>query len=168
MDLYLVRHAIAEERDAERWPDDAARPLTSRGRSRFRRAAHGLAEAVPAPGVLLSSPYERSWATAELLEREAAWPAPRALPALAPGTAPHELLETVLAEAGDAAVVALVGHEPDLHRLASYLLTGSPAALVMEWHKGGVACVRWDGPPRAGAATLAWQLPPRILRRLGR
>src|SRR5207253_362118 len=29
--LYLVRHAIAENRDAERWPDDALRPLTKDG-----------------------------------------------------------------------------------------------------------------------------------------
>jgi len=28
MDVYLVRHAIADTRDATRWPEDAKRPLT--------------------------------------------------------------------------------------------------------------------------------------------
>jgi len=31
MDLYIVRHAVAFDRDAERWPDDRERPLTPRG-----------------------------------------------------------------------------------------------------------------------------------------
>jgi phosphohistidine phosphatase len=123
---------------------------------------------VPPPAVVFSSPYERAWATAALLESDAGWPAPRHLPALIPGSPPHEVFDAMVREAGDATVVALVGHEPDLHRLASYLLTGSGAALLMEWRKGGIACVRWDGEPRAGAARLAWQLPPRMLRRLGR
>src|SRR4030095_6138514 len=42
VDLYLVRHAIAEPRDSERWPDDASRPLTENGVKLFRAAARGL------------------------------------------------------------------------------------------------------------------------------
>ena len=42
MELLIVRHAIACERDARRWPDDGARPLSSRGVMRARRAAAGL------------------------------------------------------------------------------------------------------------------------------
>jgi hypothetical protein len=29
MDVYLVRHAIAGQRDPARWPDDSQRPLTT-------------------------------------------------------------------------------------------------------------------------------------------
>ena len=40
-ELYLVRHAIAEER-GDAWPDDSKRPLTEEGMSRFRKSARGL------------------------------------------------------------------------------------------------------------------------------
>jgi broad specificity phosphatase PhoE len=44
--VYLVRHAIAEDRDSARWPDDSERPLTRRGLvrtlpERVRRARSG-------------------------------------------------------------------------------------------------------------------------------
>src|SRR6266511_729586 len=35
MELYLVRHAVAHPRDAQRWPDDGSRPPTSAGEDRF-------------------------------------------------------------------------------------------------------------------------------------
>ena len=42
-ELYLIRHAIAEER-GEKWPDDNKRPLTEEGIARMRmeraRSAH--------------------------------------------------------------------------------------------------------------------------------
>ena len=42
MDLLIVRHAIAMERDAKRWPDDRLRPLSARGIARGSKAAAGL------------------------------------------------------------------------------------------------------------------------------
>ena len=39
MELYLIRHAIAETPDDQRWPDDAQRPLAPHGRQRFRAVA---------------------------------------------------------------------------------------------------------------------------------
>jgi phosphohistidine phosphatase len=65
--LYLVRHAVAHKRAPERWPDDGKRPLTPGGEEEFRGAARGLAEIIPEVEVLLSSPYERAWQTAEIL-----------------------------------------------------------------------------------------------------
>jgi phosphohistidine phosphatase SixA len=46
VELYLVRHAIAEQRDAVRWPDDSQRPLTAEVIARFRPAARGLSRIV--------------------------------------------------------------------------------------------------------------------------
>ena len=66
MDVYLVRHAIADHRDPARWPNDAQRPLTAKGIARFRSAARGLHRIVPE---LRSSrePHARAWETAEIL-----------------------------------------------------------------------------------------------------
>ena len=171
MELTLVRHAIAEDFDAARWPDDALRPLTRRGRRRFARAAAGLLRLTPAVDALLSSPYARAWETARLLEACAAWPAPARFEALAPGTDPAELLAELSRrfpppDPGGSVKLALVGHNPDLPRLASYLLTGSPHALQIEWRRGGAAALASTAAPGVGAFALRWVLPPRALRRL--
>ena len=39
--MYLIRHAIAEER-GDKWPDDGLRPLSAEGASLMRKAAKGL------------------------------------------------------------------------------------------------------------------------------
>ena len=35
VDVILIRHAIAFERDTTRWPEDERRPLTAEGGKRF-------------------------------------------------------------------------------------------------------------------------------------
>ena len=72
--LYIVRHPVAHERDANRWPDDAKRPLAPEGEERFRRGAEGILRLVLEVGCVLSSPFVRAWRTAEILEQKG-WPA---------------------------------------------------------------------------------------------
>jgi len=153
--VYVVRHAVAEERDATRWPDDAERPLTADGEERFRRAACGLRTIVPQVDLVLSSPYARAWRTAEILYEEAEWPAPNRselLEAWRPATDGLELLTT------DAGSVALVGHEPYLSSLVSLLLTGDDSKVRTDLKKGGVVHVE-DG-------VLRWYATPKLLRGL--
>jgi phosphohistidine phosphatase len=164
MDLYLVRHGVAFDADPVRWPDDSQRPLTADGQKRFSSAARGLKRLAPGVDVLLSSPWVRAWTTAELLEHEAGWPAPVACEALAErGTA--EVLQALKPYAGSRAV-ALVGHEPSLRELASYLLTADTGHLQIELKKGGVVRLELDETVRPGSARLIWLLSPKILREL--
>jgi phosphohistidine phosphatase len=162
MDLYLVRHAIAAEPDPVRWPDDSERPLTPEGEKRFRRAARGLGSLVRNVDVVLSSPWVRAWRTAELLAKEAGWPAPVKCEALESGRAPAEVLQALQPHSG-AKSVALVGHEPSLHELASYLLTADILHASIEMRKGGVARLELDPALRPGTARLKWLVPPKIL-----
>ena len=74
MELLIVRHAIACERHGQRWPDDADRPLSSRGVARARRAAEGLRRIAPRPLQVLASPLERTRHTAAILTKYAGWP----------------------------------------------------------------------------------------------
>jgi len=163
--LFLVRHAIAEERDAERWPDDSRRPLTADGRDRFRRAARGLRLVVPTVDRVLSSPYVRAWDTAELLREEAGWPAPEAAAALEAGSEPHQALELVREHAAGRSL-ALVGHEPHLSTVASLLLAGVEDAVQIELKKGGVIALSAPDRVEPGSARVSWIAPPRILRGL--
>lgn len=163
--LYLVRHAIAEDR-GDKWPDDSQRPLTTEGIRKWRRASAGLAALDARPDVILTSPFVRARQTADYLA--AAWPKhPKVveIDALKAGGRPRDVLRALEPFAKHASL-ALVGHEPGLGELAA-LLVGFKTA--QEFRKGGVA--RIDVailPPPAGSGTLEWWLTPRILRSLNR
>ena len=165
MYVYLIRHAVAHKRDQERWPDDSGRPLTPEGEEEFEGAARGLARIVPEVEVLLSSPYERAWRTAEILSEQACWPAPEKLPALEPDIPPEKVVLALETYAGKQAI-ALAGHRPGLHELAVYLLTGDAGGADMKIKKGGVVCIEFDDAPKAGAGKLRWLFTPKVLRTL--
>jgi len=165
MEIYLLRHAIAFDRDPIQWPDDTLRPLSPDGERRFRREAQGLAVLVPEVDLLLSSPWLRAWQSAEILHDVAGWPAPQSCPALEGDRSPRGVL-TALREHAAEERVALVGHEPQAQALVSYLLTGDSARVALQLKKGSVVALAVDSTPRAGTAYLVWCLPPRVLRAL--
>ncbi|MGE0228105.1 MAG: histidine phosphatase family protein [Dehalococcoidia bacterium] len=164
MDLYLVRHAAAADRDPVAWPVDADRPLTPEGAARFQRAAAGLRLLVPQVDLVLSSPHARAWATAHILHEEARWPAPEScLPLM---SADYGGVLAAVAEHPTARGAALVGHEPHLSGLAAWLLGGDGMRLAIDMKKGSVAHIEVAAPAPGSAAVLRWLLPPRVLRRL--
>jgi phosphohistidine phosphatase len=166
MDVLIVRHAVAFNRDPMQWPDDRDRPLRPDGERKFKREARALAKLVPDVDLLLSSPWKRAWQTAEILNEDAGWPSPQTCEALEGDRSPRGVLG-VLRDHPRAKTVALVGHEPQTSRLASYMLTGDAERLRTEFKKGGVALLTLEGPLRAGTAVMLWSIPPRVLRSLG-
>jgi phosphohistidine phosphatase len=165
MDVYLVRHAVADNRHPERWPTDALRPLTKEGIASFRSAARGLRRIVPEVEVVLSSPYTRAWETAVLLHEEAGWPAPERCEEIEAIRAPREALP-VLEDLEDHSSAALVGHEPHLSQLASLLLCGDEDTLRLELKKGGVVALGLTHGAGPGKAFLRWSATPKLLRAL--
>jgi phosphohistidine phosphatase len=169
VDLYVVRHAVAHKRDEKIWPDDSERPLTAEGEEKFRRTAKGLLRLVPEVGVVLSSPFARTWRTAEILE-QAGWPSPVPYEELEPDCPPHKVLG-MLARDEDLGSVAIVGHRPSLHELVSYLMTGDTigedCGARVQIRKGGAACLSFDGLPEPGTGSLEWVLTPKALRKIG-
>lgn len=162
MELLIVRHAIAFERNAGRWPDDDERPLSPRGLLRARQAAAGLKRIVPRPTRLLTSPLLRAQQTAAMLTQFARWPKATICPQLHPGTAPGALLEVLAARHRER--TAVVGHQPDLGRLVAACLPGHAGSVALEFKKMGVALVAFRGAPRLGHGELCWLVPPRLLR----
>jgi phosphohistidine phosphatase len=162
VELVVVRHAIAYERDAFRWPDDRDRPLTPVGETKFRRAARGLARIAGPVDRVLSSPLVRAWRTAEILTEEAGWPAPMVFEALEPDRRAADVLAALMPHRLRDSV-ALVGHEPLLGELVSFLLTGSDAGGAFPLKKGAAASVAIDGDIPDGSS-LQWLLTPKIER----
>jgi phosphohistidine phosphatase len=168
MELLVIRHAIAEEREvwARTGRDDDERPLTREGRRKMREATRGLRELVHQLDRLASSPLTRAWQTAEIVGPAFGNRAIERVDALRPESAPEDLLAW-LAEHDDGERIAVVGHEPHLSGIVTWMLTGR-AGHVVELKKGAACLLRFEGTPRRGGATLIWSLAPGQLRRLAR
>jgi len=156
MQLFLIRHAIAE--DSRAGLRDEARALTPAGRARFAEEVKGLERLGLAFERLRHSPLRRALETAELLvplvdgELEV-----DARLAGAPGA------ELIASLAG--ASLALVGHEPWLSELAWQLVSGGADASGFALKKGGL--LQLEGEPRPGGMRLVQALAPATLRALG-
>ena len=173
MDLILIRHARAFDRDSAAWPDDSRRPLTAQGREEFRVLAKRLGRAVRDVDLLESSGYVRAWQTAQILAEETRWPKPSRLERLEAGEGSAEAHIDSLVRALDGMrgidTVAWVGHEPMLSRLASRLLTGSAEGMRVDFKKGAAMALRVkpDIAPDA-RAELLWMTTPRLVSRMRR
>src|SRR5204863_7829558 len=93
VEIYLIRHAIAEER-GEKWPDDTKRPLSADGIARMRKAAKGLLRLGVRLDVLHTSPPVRTRQTADIVASAYAHRPPIVL---AESVAPHAAYADVLA-----------------------------------------------------------------------
>jgi phosphohistidine phosphatase len=162
MDLLVIRHAIAA--DPGDYADDADRPLTPEGKQKMRQVARGLRCSVSAIDVLATSPLTRAVETAEIVSAEYEAIAPVVVPALAPGHSPAAVAQWLDAQRRHD-VVAVVGHEPGLSRLVSWLLAGSERSFV-ELKKGAVCRLAFPAAIAGGSATLVWALTPSQLRAL--
>jgi phosphohistidine phosphatase len=130
MELLLIRHAIAFERDRERWADDGARPLSPSGTRRSRKAAAGLKELCKVPDRLLTSPLVRARQTAKILTELAGWPPAEIAPELTPGEGAAAVLSRLGKDRSKR--VAIVGHQPDLSALLTACLLKDGSDLPIE------------------------------------
>jgi len=160
MNVLLIRHAPAA-RTGTGGVRDHDRPLTRRGRQRFRLAARGLARIAGCPDILLTSPLVRARDTAEIAAAAFKRVTPRVEPAL--GQDDVDVLATALKKYRPDATVALVGHEPTLSGLLAHLPGLRDGDARFAFKKGGAALVHLpDGPSMPGQ--LLWFVKPRILR----
>ena len=167
MRLLVVRHAAAEDKDefARTGQSDDLRPLTAEGTRDMREVARGLREVVPAIDVLATSPLVRAIETAGIVGR-AYDRAHEVVEALRP-EAPYEDLAGWARRYRGREVVAIVGHEPHLSGLVSWLLAGSKESFL-DLKKGAACLLEIEGQPAAGSALLLWSMPPKHLRAIGR
>ena len=132
MDLILWRHAEAFE--MREVVDDLARALTPKGERQAQRMADWLNQRLAHSTRILVSPALRCQQTAKALGRKF-----KTLPELAPDGNGEALLKA--ARWPDASEpVLIVGHQPTLGLVASYLLTGQPSAWTIK--KGAAWWIR--------------------------
>jgi len=164
MRLLVVRHAIAEDREAfaQTGQPDSERPLTERGIRRMRLGAKGLRRIIDSIDLLATSPYTRAVQTAGAIEEYYTDLPVVVIEELVPDRPFSELIEWLQNQA-DADTIALVGHEPHLSTFVSFLLSNATESFI-ELKKGGVCLLEFDAQVAPGAGRLRWLLPPRLLR----
>jgi phosphohistidine phosphatase len=168
----VIRHGVAEDKEAfaRTGKDDSLRPLTASGKREMRLVVKGLKVAAPRIAVLASSRLVRARQTAAIVAEEYRIDDVVELDALAPDSSPNALLEWLRdvdrqVDARDA--VAIVGHEPHLSSVVTWLMSGQNESRVA-LKKGGVCRLDFDARPTAGHGELQWLMTPEHLRRLGR
>ncbi|UCG85706.1 MAG: histidine phosphatase family protein [Gemmatimonadota bacterium] len=168
MNLLVVRHAAAERREAfaETGQDDSSRPLTAAGRKRMEQCLNGLKRLVPEIDSLATSPLTRAAQTAEMVAAEYGTVVPVHLEHLAPGGERRAVLSWIQMQR-DESTIAVVGHEPDLGSMVSWLLASTGGRFV-GLKKGGACLLTWKSHVTAGDADLVWLLTSGQLRRIGK
>lgn len=166
MELYIVRHGIAIDREDPKCPPDPERYLTEEGVEKTKAVAKGLAALGVTPGLFLSSPYTRAVQTAEIFADalDYARQKIRRSELLLPGTEPT-LLFRELAREKQASSIFVFGHAPHLDDVITTTLGAKKH--VTELKKAGVALIELKriSPP---IGILAWLATPKMLRRTGR
>ncbi len=161
MDLYIVRHAWAADRDDAQWSDDGLRPLTEEGKKRFAKVAASLVDRGMKLQVVGTSPLVRCVETARLLAAAAGKAKVVELEELRPGSDLDGLLRWTVRLAQKHEGIAWVGHAPDVDRLAAALIARSDA--LVRFAKGAAAAIRFDGPPVLAGGELQWLVTAKML-----
>lgn len=164
--LFLMRHGIAE--DAGPGVSDAERALTTAGGRKVARSAVGLRRLGARPEIILTSPLLRARQTAERLQQFIGHKPPIEIyQPLTPGHDPEEVLHELVAYRGLREIV-LVGHQPDLGELASYLVSGTTTAVSFDVKKGSVIAIQVGTLPPRAPGLLCGFLTSKQLRLIGR
>jgi phosphohistidine phosphatase len=162
MEIYVLRHGIAVDRGTPGYKKDSDRPLTKEGEEKVHQIAQAMLAMDLKFDLILSSPYVRAAKTAQIVAEE-----------LDEDVEFTDHLESggnhleLIGEINDAKPqrILLVGHEPDLSRLISLLISGGTSSAI-ELKKGGLCKMTAEKLTFGQCATLNWLLTPKQLRGL--
>ena len=167
MQLYIVRHGIAIDREDPKSPSDPERFLTTEGLKKTREVARGFAALKLEPGVFLSSPYVRAMQTAEIFAEELKHAKTKIhqTDLLLPGAEPAAFFRELQRTSRSEESAICFGHAPHLDALIAFAL-GSKKEMT-QLKKAGVASLELTrlSPP---AGSLVWLSTPKLLRNWGK
>jgi phosphohistidine phosphatase len=166
MQLYIVRHGIAIDREDPKSPPEAERYLTEEGIEKTKQVAKGVAALGISADLLVSSPYVRAMQTAEIFASALEYAKQKISKseALLPGAEPGAFFRELVKQK-DASSVFCFGHAPHVDELlATAVGVKHP---ITEMKKAGVALVELKrvSPP---SGQLIWLITPKLLRKSGK
>jgi len=158
MEIYILRHGIAEEGKAG--GSDADRALTDTGREKLRAVLERAQSAGVKPSLILTSPYKRATQTAHMAGQVLGCNKIVESESLVPGSTPKAVWEAISARRREGALL-LAGHEPLLSMTVAFLL-GTPA-LQVDLKKAAMVRIDQDGFGGSPSGILKWMVTPRLV-----
>ncbi len=163
MQLYIVRHGIAIDRDDPKSPLEAERYLTEEGIEKTTLVAKSIAALGISTDLLVSSPYVRAMQTAEIFASALDYAQQKIgkSEALLPGAEPGAFFRE-LARQKEASTVFCFGHAPHVDALVAAAI--GVKHHITEMKKAGVALVELKrvSPP---SGQLVWLVTPKLVRK---
>ncbi len=165
MELFVIRHAIAEPLGKENEFSDEKRALTDEGRTRMREVVKGLVKLGVELDLIMTSPLARAVETAEIVATAVGLSKKEIKQSanLAPGASAAHLFAEIKSQAGVEAI-ALIGHQPDLGSLISRIIQSDGGVLSIQLKKGSVCCLSVSETVPTLRGDMVWLLTPRQLR----
>ena len=158
MQIYLLRHGIAEERRPG--GSDEERALTSEGREKLRRVLARARGADVEPSLILTSPLVRAVQTAEIAAQVLGYKAQIVrTDALLAEAHPAELWNELRTRRDETAILA-AGHEPHMSAAAAFLL--GCATLAVDMKKAALLRLDIDRLTGDPHGVLKWLLTPGV------
>lgn len=167
MFLYIVRHAVAEEREdfAKKNADDSLRPLTPKGKKKLQKMILNLEKDFENLDLIVTSPYVRAKQSAQVIADVADNAKVVESGELVPHAPPQSLVKWLKSHCGKHKKVVVVGHEPHISSFTSFLLTGNATENFVEMKKSSVALLDIgnfeDITP--SKAKLLWLVSPKVM-----
>jgi phosphohistidine phosphatase len=158
MNLYLMRHANAGVR-RENPALDAKRGLIKEGKDQCILMARVLSTLRVEVDLIISSPLKRSMQTAQLVGTEMGYDAKVEVSAALAPDGDFVGFQKLLEKYADRGDVLIVGHNPNLFKFLSRIISGNGGAGI-RIRKGAVARVDMSKHP----PLLQWLIDPRMTR----
>lgn len=162
MELYLIRHGIAIERETD--VKDEERGLTDQGRQKTREVAQRLYELGLQFDLILTSPLLRSQQTAEILCSSRLSPQMQSSNCLAPAGDIYTWLSWLEQwQHPGSTRLALIGHQPDLGQWAEIFVWGEAREKFVLKKAGVIGLSLPETGSPIGRSQLFWLTPPKFL-----
>ncbi len=167
MELYLIRHGIAEERHEN--IKDEERKLTKEGKQKTEKVAQRLAELDLKFDFILTSPLVRAHQTAEILVKAGLGDKLEESTYLAPdGNISGWIADwlepkTQTSKISPETKLALVGHEPDLGNWAELLVWGKAKGSILLKKAGTIGIKLPETATPLGNSQMFLLIPPKYL-----
>ena len=168
MNLYLVRHGIAQPLGQKNDFADESRTLTAQGRDRMREVAKGIRKLGIRLDLIITSPLARAVETAQIIAETLGLDETMVefSDNLAPGGSFDELFAEIKQQKRTESL-ALVGHQPSIGSLAGRIIAGD-SSLALPLKKGGMCCINITETVPSYRGNLVWALTPKQLRLIGK
>lgn len=170
MYLYIVRHAIAEEREefARKNQEDSLRPLTIKGKKRMQKVINKFKNELKELDLIVTSPFVRAKQTAQLIADIVGKPKIVESAELVPHAPAQAFVRWLKSEGKSKKRVLIVGHEPHLSTLASYILSGKEGESFIELKKSSISLIETGNfeEMTPSKASLLWLISPKLVEKL--